>query len=168
MRIRNLGVGVGSKCMIAGLAAITFSTALSTAAIAVDEQDFPVVQGVRFGQTTYEFENTFFSHDRDYYINRTFKGQLKRIFGPFPENSMARDGSDVHNLYQETFFKQMNSGPIIRTIDLPSPFQYSLRTLPPPVVVSPVEVTPPPVVVTPPEPVAPVTPPPAKPVPALW
>lgn len=166
MKSGNFYVGIGSKGLIVGLAAVSLSAVFSTAAIAVDDEDFPVVQGVRFGQIPYEFENAFFSNDRDYFRNRSFPGQLKRIFGPFPENSMFRDARNVNQLYQETFYKQMNSGPILRTIDLPSPFQYSLRTLPPPAVVAPVEVSPPPIVVTPPAPVAPAPTP--GPVPALW
>ncbi|MDX2240299.1 MAG: hypothetical protein NW224_06430 [Leptolyngbyaceae cyanobacterium bins.302] len=166
MKIGDLCVGIGFKGAIVGLSTITLSTVFSAAAIAQDAEDFPLVQGVRFGQVAHEFEDAFFSHNRDYVRNRSFTGQLKRIFGPFPENSMNRDLREVHDLYQETFFKQMNSGPILRTVDLPSPFQYSLRTLPPPAVVAPIE-SPPPVVITPPvAPVAPVAP--AKPVPALW
>jgi len=168
MKVSHSNIGIGSKCVIAGCAMITLSAIMGSAAIASDEDDFPIVQGVRFGQIAHEFEDEFFSHDRDYYRNRSFPGQLKRIFGPFPENSMFRDAKAVNELYLETQFKQMNSGPILRTVDLPSPFQYSLRTLPPPVVVAPVEVAPVPII-PPVESVAPLTPvQPPKPVPALW
>lgn len=165
MNVSRLSIGMGAKCAIAGCAILALSALSSPAAIAVDDEEFPLVQGVRFGQIPYEFENTFFSNNRDYYRNRTLPGQLKRIFGPFPENSMFRDARAVNKLYLETQFQQMNSGPILRTVDLPSPFQYSLRTLPPPVVVAPIEVTPLPI--APPAP-APIVPPPSRPVPALW
>jgi hypothetical protein len=166
MKVSQLNIGIGSKCAIAGCVFLALSVVSSTAAIAVDDEDFPLVQGVRFGQIPYEFENAFFSHNRDFYRNRSFTGQLKRIFGPFPENSTARDGRAVNELYLRTQFQQMNSGPILRTVDLPTPFQYSLRTLPPPVVVAPIEVIPAPIV--PPVAPAPLPVQPTRPVPALW
>lgn len=165
MKIGDHYVGIAHICAIAGVTALTFSTAFSTAAIAVDAEEFPLFQGVRFGQVPYEFEQRFFSNSPDFATNRTLTGQLKRIFGPFPENSFFRDGRAVNELYLETQYRQMNSGPIIRTVDLPNPFQYSLRTLPPPVVAAPIPVGPPPTVIAPavPAPVAP-----ARPIPALW
>lgn len=173
MKIGSYFVNIGSRCVIAGLVLTTISAVFSSPAIARDfdsedyddYEDYPVVQGVRFGQTTYEFEQTYFSHAPDFYRNRSTAGQIKRVFGPFPDRSIEEDAKDLNKLYQEVFFKQMNAGPIIRTIDLPSPFQFSLRTLPPPVVATPVEVVQPPFVVTPAVP-APVVPP--APVPALW
>lgn len=168
MKIGSYFVNIGSKCVIAGLVLTTVSAVFSSAAIADDDdyENYPVVQGVRFGQTAYEFERTYFSHGPDYYRNRTVPGQLKRILGPFPDRAIEEDAKDVNKLYQETFFKQMNSGPILRTVDLPNPFQFSLRTLPPPVVAGPLDVVQPPVIVTPP--VEPVPVRPQAPVPALW
>lgn len=168
MNFGNRFIRFGYKWAIAGLALTAITTLSSQAAIADDSEDFPVFQGVRFGEVTNKFENEFFSHDHNYYRNRSFTGQLKRIFGPFPENSMYQDANDVHKLYLQTFYKQMNSGPILRTVDLPNPFQFSLRTLPPPVVAQPVQIVEPPLVVTPP--VAPAIPQsvPQRPVPALW
>lgn len=168
--IRSCFVRVGYQCAIVAIGVTTLSAIMSTAAIADDPEDFPLFQGVRFGEVTNEFERTFFGHNRNYYDTRKTPGQLKRIFGPFPENSMYRDAEDVQRLYRETFYKQMNAGPIIRTIDLPTPFQSSLRTLPAPVVVAPVQVVEPPVFT--PEPVTPIAPTapvaPQKPVPGLW
>ncbi len=169
MRFGRFLADVGHRCAIASLATLSLSACLATGAIAREVDDFPVLpQGVRFGEIPYEFENQFFSHDRDYVRNRSFTGQLKRIFGPFPENSMNRDSKATYQLYRETFYKQMNSGPVLRTVDLPSPFQYSLRTLPPPPVVAPIEVVPPPAAIEVPTPIAPSKPVAPKPVPALW
>ena len=162
----------GWHSFIAGITLIAVSVACVSAARANDDNDesnYPVVQGVRFGQIPYEFEQTMYSHRHDYYGNRTFSRQLKWIFGPFPENGIARDGKDVHKLYLDTMNQQMNAGPIIRTVDLQNPFQYSLRTLPPPVVAVPVQVIePPPTVIAPPMTVEPVKPVKPAPVPALW
>lgn len=155
---------VGYRCAIVGLAAIAVGTGFTTAAIA---QDFPLVSGVPFGQLPYEFDNAFFSNGRNFYGNRNVRGQLKFLFGPFPENSIARDGKEVNELYREVLHKQVNSGPIIRTIDLPNPFQYSVRNLPAPPVVLPNEVAPP-IIVLPPAPQPDNRPIPQKPVPGLW
>ncbi len=154
------------QCAIAGLTFATLSTVAAPRAIA-DDQNFPTIQGVRFGQIPYEFENTFFSNTGDYYKNRSLGGQLQWLFGPFPENSMNRDSKAIHKLYLQTQYRQMNSGPIVRTLDLPTPFPYSLRTQPAPIVAAPIDAGP--VFVEPPvAPPAPLTPPPQKPVPGLW
>ncbi|MBF2027710.1 MAG: hypothetical protein IGS48_13245 [Oscillatoriales cyanobacterium C42_A2020_001] len=168
MKLERYSVGLSGRWAIAIVAAATFVPVFSTAAIANDVEDIPFIQGVQFGSIPYQVEHEFFSNNREYTRNRTFTGQLKRIFGPFPENSMSRDLDNVHQIYLETQYKQMNSGPIIRTVDLQSPFQASLRTLPPPVVAAPIPpigVEPP--IITPPiaAPTAPVKP---GPVPALW
>jgi hypothetical protein len=166
MKFGSQFIRLSCQCAVVGFTVATASTLFAPMAKAgdVDNENFPVVQGVRFGQIPYEFEQTFFSHDRDYYRNREILGQFKWLFGPFTENSMAKDGKDVNKLYQRTMFQQMNSGPIVRTLDLPSPFSYSVRTLPPPVVAVPVEVVPAPI--APAVPQAPASP--QKPVPALW
>lgn len=167
MKLKPYSVGFGGHWAIAVVAATAVVPLLGVAAIANDVEDVPFIQGVQFGSVPFQFEHEFFSNSREYSRNRTLPGQLKRIFGPFPENSMSRDQRNVHQLYLETQYKQMNSGPIIRTVDLQNPFQASLRTLPPPVVAAPI----PPLGVQPPivaPPVAvPAVPTPA-PVPALW
>ena len=170
MKFGHFWIQVGYQCAIAGLVALPLSVGFAHQAIAGSD-DFPVLpQGVRFGEIPYEFENQFFSNGRDFVSNRTFKGQLKRWFGPFPENSINRDSKAVQGLFRDTLYHQLNSGPVLRTVDLPNPFQFSLRTLPPPPVVTPVEVIPPPIVDRP-LPVVPEDRPaatPAKPIPALW
>ncbi len=168
MKLERYSIGLSKHWAIALIAAASLVSALGTAAIADDVEDVPFIQGVQFGSIPFQFEQEFFSNSHTYNRNRTFTGQLKRIFGPFPENSMSRDQRNVHQLYLETQYRQMNSGPIIRTIDLQSPFQASLRTLPPPVVATPI----PPVGIEPPiaapSPVAPTAPAKPRPVPALW
>ncbi|NJP10651.1 MAG: hypothetical protein HC866_15225 [Leptolyngbyaceae cyanobacterium RU_5_1] len=166
-------VSVGRKCIIAGLTVATLSPMFTSPAIADDNDEdrnaVPVVSGVRFGEILAEFDDAFFSHDRTYYRNRTIPGRIKFLIGPFPEVEMEKDGRDVNKLYREVLHRQMNAGPIIRTLDLPTPFPFSLRTLPPPVIAAPVQVVQPPAVVAPPpsDPIAVPTSPP-KPIPALW
>jgi hypothetical protein len=159
---------VASVCAIAGLAT-PMALAMFPAAAIADDDTVPLVTGVRFGEILNEYDSAYFSHGRTYYFNRTLPGQLKYLLGPFPDVEVYKDGKDINKLYRETLYRQMNSGPILRTIDLPTPFPFSLRTLPQPVLtgvidspapVSPLPIAPPPAVLPPaPKP---------GPVPALW
>jgi hypothetical protein len=177
MKFGSRLISIACPCAIAGLTALSLSTVLSSGAVAQlikdDEENytsapFPTVGGVPFGQTLYEFNEAFFSHNRTFFRNRTLPGQLKTIFGPFTENNMMRDGRAVNRLYSEVLYRQMNAGPIVRTLDLPTPFPASLRTLPRPTVAIPVQAVEPPLADPPPM-ARPATPtPPAQPVPALW
>jgi hypothetical protein len=157
---------------IAGLAGSAVSTLFISTAFAADpnedHSDAPLVTGVRFGEILNEFDDAYFSHDRTFYRNRTLPGQAKYLIGPFPENEIAKDGKDVNKLYREVLYRQMNAGPIIRTADLPTPFPFSIRTLPASSVsASPIEVTPAPAFV--PSAVNPPVAPPAQgPVRGLW
>lgn len=124
------------------------------------------------GTIPYQFLKEFYSHDGNYMQNRSFLRQLAFIFGPYPENEITRDVREVNQLYNEVLSRQMATGPILRTADLPSPFTQTVGTLPaaeaitPPLPVQPpvFERTPP--VVTPP--VVTPAPQPDSPVPALW
>jgi hypothetical protein len=125
------------------------------------------------GTIPYEFLEEFYSHDGNYFQNRTFLRQLAYIFGPFPENEIVRDSREADQLYQQVLARQLATGPILRTVDLPNPFNQTVGTLPRPQAdVPPLPVQPP--VVVPqaePEVIAPPAPTPAEPavpVPALW
>lgn len=180
MKFGSCLISIACPCAIAGLTALSLSTVLSSGAIAQvvvtagsQYTDFPTVGGVPFGQVYNEFTEAYFSHGRDFFGSANIPGQLKTIFGTpgFPENSAARDAKEVYQVYQATMYRQLNAGPIVRTLDLPSPFPASLRTLPRPAVAIPVQAVEPPLAAPPPmaRPL-PQTPPakPAGPVPALW
>jgi hypothetical protein len=155
---------MGCRCAIAGLAVVAVGTSFSRAAIA---EDLPLVSGVPFGEIPQKFNDAYFSHERNFYGDRTLGGQLKFLFGPFVENSITRDGKAVNEVYREVLNQQMNAGPIIRTVDLPNPFVYSVRNLPTSVVIIPNDV-PPPVTIFPQAPQPLPKPMPQKPVPGLW
>jgi hypothetical protein len=139
----------------------------------VTTQVFTVPVPLQPGSIPYRFEQEFFSSDGNYFQNRTFLRQLAFLFGPFPENQITRDAREVNQVYREVLSRQLATGPLIRTADLPSPFTQTTGTLPvvqaeippllvqPPVIERPAPIAPP-EVVTPPAPVAPA------PVPALW
>lgn len=48
----------------------------------------------------------------------------------FPENQISRDAERIHRLYVDLLNQQVSSDPIIRTADLPNPFNLSVLTLP--------------------------------------
>lgn len=48
----------------------------------------------------------------------------------FPENQISRDSERVHRLYVDLLNQQVSSDPILRTADLPNPFNASVLTLP--------------------------------------
>ncbi len=50
--------------------------------------------------------------------------------GSFPENAIARDGDHLHRLYRDLLTQQVSNDPIIRTADLPNPYNTSILTLP--------------------------------------
>ena len=77
------------------------------------------------------FEKAFFDHSDSYFQNTSSWGQVQLIFGlGFPENEIAHDGKTIHFIYQDVLAQQTQSDPVIRTLDLKSPFDSSLRSNP--------------------------------------
>jgi hypothetical protein len=84
-----------------------------------------------------KFNQAFFSNDPDFFRNRSLGRQLNFLFGAgslirnsFPENEIARDAAQVHNLYRTTLEQQVSSDPVIRTPDLPNPYGTSILSSP--------------------------------------
>jgi hypothetical protein len=48
----------------------------------------------------------------------------------FPENLIARDGARINRIFRDLLNQQVSSDPIIRTPDLPNPYDASILTLP--------------------------------------
>jgi hypothetical protein len=48
----------------------------------------------------------------------------------YPENNIARDMEHVHRIYLDAFEQQVASDPLLRTTDLPNPYNTSVLTLP--------------------------------------
>lgn len=76
------------------------------------------------------FERTFFDNDKDAFENRSIRRQFNTLFGPFPENEIVEDGENIHELYVDALEQQVNSDAILRTPDLPNPYNTSLLQLP--------------------------------------
>ncbi|WAL58056.1 hypothetical protein [Thermocoleostomius sinensis] len=117
-----------------------------------------------------QFEDVYFTRDRNFYQNQRFPRMLAPFFGVV-ERDIARDGRRINHLYREVLEQQINSTDLIRVADLPSPFTGSLATTPlyleEPIPPAPIpRFAPPPVPVPPIPRSAPTTP--ERPVPALW
>ena len=77
-----------------------------------------------------------FSHSGTFFDNTTMAGQLNNMFGwrsfpqgSYPENTIISDALLV-NVIVVDYFRQLQSrDPDVRTSDLPSPFNTSLREI---------------------------------------
>ena len=108
------------------LAGVSASAAMAQSTIRVVEEDGDVVE---LPTLLDEFEDTFFTQDKNYYQNHRFPRTLIPIFGII-ENDIAGDGRRVNALYRDALEQQITSTQIIRVADLPSPFTGTLGTTP--------------------------------------
>jgi hypothetical protein len=79
-----------------------------------------------------EFNRAFRRSSGDYFRNRQLVEQLGDFLGlpSFPDQAIGQDNKNVHKLYQQLMEAQFNSTPVIRTPDLPSPYNSSIMTAP--------------------------------------
>jgi hypothetical protein len=157
-------MGMGLNSTIAGVTLAICSTLATSAAIA-QTTAVPYIPIVGEGTLPQRFDDAFFTHDENFFDNRTIPRQINAWFGPagFTDNEIRWDGKEVNELYREALGRQLSSGPFLRTVDLPNPFNLSLDTIPR-YVAQPV---PPPFPAVE-RPSAGTTPAPITPVPALW
>jgi hypothetical protein len=80
------------------------------------------------------FDRAFFTDSGDFYRNRSTPRQIQYMFGPglpgkatFPELEIERDALRLNRLYKDALQQQALSDFIIRTPDLPNPFNTTLR-----------------------------------------
>ncbi|HEY9907350.1 MAG TPA: hypothetical protein V6D18_07040 [Thermosynechococcaceae cyanobacterium] len=166
---------IGGKCAIVGFtvgASLFASAAMAQPVFLNPGSTVVTVPGDSRGVLP-EYDDAYFSTSGDFFDNRTVFGQTKFLLGPFVENQISRDGQNVLDTYKKTLARQTGAGPVVRTIDVPTPFNQSLRTVlnTPPTPFPVVERTPlySPAPVAPAAPTAPAAlPAETGPVPALW
>lgn len=120
-------MGVRIKSLIS---AIALSASSSLMAIAANAQDAAVF---RPRETVPNATNRAFFGSLGEFSDRNPLRTTQTILGtPFgyPENQISRDGERVHRLYLDLLNQQVSSDPLIRTADLPNPFNLSVQTLP--------------------------------------
>jgi hypothetical protein len=77
------------------------------------------------------FERAFFNESGDFFRNRSPQRQAEFIIGPgFPDLELERDAELVEDIYRDLLEQQVASDPVLRTPDLPNPYDTSIRLLP--------------------------------------
>ncbi|WP_254566868.1 hypothetical protein [Oscillatoria sp. HE19RPO] len=79
-----------------------------------------------------QFEEAFFRSSDTFYQNRSIFDQISFYLLPltYPERQAERDAERINKLYHAVMELQTSSDPVLRTPDLPNPFDESLLTLP--------------------------------------
>lgn len=82
------------------------------------------------------FEEVFFTNDKGYTENRSFRRQLDFLIGTgsfdtsFTDNEITADTEAITTLYKEALLQQGSSDPVVRTRDLPNPYETSILQSP--------------------------------------
>ena len=77
------------------------------------------------------FNRAFYENSDNFFHKTSAFGQIESFLGwGFPENEIADDAELINAIYQSVLKQQTQNDPIIRTLDLQSPFSSSLRTNP--------------------------------------
>jgi hypothetical protein len=109
------------------IATLSIVTSVGTAK-AQEQQPEPT----RYQPFAEEFNRAFRRGSGDFFRNRQLAEQLGDLFGvpSFPDQAISQDNKNINKLYRELMEAQFNSTPIIRTPDLPSPYDSSIMTAP--------------------------------------
>lgn len=123
------------KNLIGVLVIISAATGFHSAAMAQSS----LVTRLRGGNETLSetFNRAFFKNDPEFFRNRSPKRQVDLIFGvgslrrnSFLESEILRDAKLIDSVYQDALEQQVSSDPIIRTPDLPNPYETSILLSP--------------------------------------
>lgn len=117
------------------LSALALAAASSVLASAAKAQTDPSgYEPIRLETIPEALERNFYQDSGEFYYNRSIERQIEYIIGPglpgraaFPDLEIERDAKRINTFYREVFEQQVSSDPIIRTPDLPNPFNTSLR-----------------------------------------
>ncbi|NET54926.1 MAG: hypothetical protein F6K47_01585 [Symploca sp. SIO2E6] len=103
----------------------------ASTAIAQTETEQSDFEPVRLETIPEAFDRTFFEDSGTFYYNRNIWRQANYILGitGFPDVELESDAHSLNKLYNEVLEQQVSSDPIIRTPDLPNPFNTSIRSI---------------------------------------
>lgn len=99
-------------------------------------QTAPINQFSQYETLADRFEQVFYTNDKDYFENRSFLRQLDFLIGigslktSFIENEIDADTKAVTILYKDALLQQGSSGLVVRTRDLPNPYETSILQSP--------------------------------------
>lgn len=89
----------------------------------IDAERFPLVVETLAEQ----MDDAFYSNDQNYYKNRSIPRQILWFFGlSHTEVEVNNDGAAVNRLVEQFWDEQAREDTLIRTRDLPNPYQSSL------------------------------------------
>ncbi|MBC7822915.1 MAG: hypothetical protein H7126_03375 [Candidatus Parcubacteria bacterium] len=117
-------MGVRLKSVLSLMALV----AASTVSTAVTAQERPAAFKPR--ETIPDAVNrAFFGSSEGF---QDLKRPIEALIGipRFPENGIARDGDRLDRIYRDLLIQQAANDPLIRTVDLPNPYNTSILTLP--------------------------------------
>lgn len=115
------------------LTGILMIVAAATVPVAATAQSASSSTSSGYATPAEVFNRVYFTNDPDFFHNDSAGRQLNFMFGigsllrnSFPENEITRDAELIDSLYKDTLKQQVSSGPIIRTRDLPNPYETSV------------------------------------------
>lgn len=113
------------------LGALTLATTSTLIAIAATAQEQPTAV-FRPREVIPDAADKAFYGSNDTFPNQNFRRSAESLvgIGGFPENSIGRDGEKIHRIYRDLLSQQVSSDPLIRTADLPNPYNTSVLTQP--------------------------------------
>lgn len=89
----------------------------------IDADIFPLVTS----DVVEQMEDVFYSNDQPYYTNRGIPRQISSFIGTsFVDHEINEDARLIHEFAQQLWEEQARSAPVIRTPDLPNPYQSSI------------------------------------------
>ena len=122
------------KGLISLLMIAATSTVFTSAAVAQEEVTVTPVSTEPLAEA---FERVLYKNAGNFYENRSLEKQINFILGQgslirnsFPENEIIRDARLVRVLYNDALEQQVSTTPLIRTPDLPNPYDTSLLVNP--------------------------------------
>lgn len=126
-------MSIKCKGLIGALAILT-TVCIGSSASA---QTSPLDQFSQYETLSDRFEQVFYSNDKDFTQNRTLGRQLDFILGfgsldnSFTDNEIIADTRAITTLYKDELLKQGSSDRVVRTRDLPNPYDTSILQSPP-------------------------------------
>lgn len=127
------------KGLVGIMACLVSATAFPGIATAQEEPEAVIVVEEEFIDeiipVAEAFEEAFFDESGNFFSNSTAVEQADTILGiglpaTFPEMEIEQDAENIHELYEYFLTLQTSSDPVLRTPDLPNPYQTSVLLLP--------------------------------------
>nr|WP_290221868.1 hypothetical protein [Trichocoleus desertorum] len=132
-------MGMRFKGLVSLFVLTTASTVFTSAAMAQEAAQEQVTVSDRisteslneaFNRVLYTNSGNFFREQGLLNQANTILGQGSIVRNSFAENRIARDARLLNILYRDALEQQVSSGPVIRTPDLPTPYNTSVLVNP--------------------------------------